>query len=76
MLVVMFLYMMTSVIDLNTLNLNPKLFGPIWIRIRIQVFFVNFERKNKKMFREKQYSVTQLTKNFLGDILFLKDLLL
>ena len=55
MLVVMFLYMMTSVIDLNTLNLNPKLFGLIWIR-NLKLFFINLEKMltlfQRKIIRE------------------------
>ena len=46
-----------SVVDPNTLNLDPEPdpeCGPIWIRIRIQVrsriqgYFINFERTNLK----------------------------
>ena len=40
------------VLDLNTLNLNQN-FGPIWIRIWIHGYVINFERKNLKIIKRK-----------------------
>ena len=46
-------------LDLNSIEFWIRVlnFGLIWIRVRIQGYFINFERKiNKKNFREKQLS--------------------